>query len=119
MARPLSPQQVEAKRERERAVVLEMLAAYCHGRHGTRKGELCPTCTELASYAENRVRRCPKMATKTFCSRCETHCYAPAMRERIREVMRYAGPRMLFSHPVMTVRHGLDTLAAKRAARTR
>ena len=32
MARPLSPQQVEAKRERERAVVLEMIAAYCHGR---------------------------------------------------------------------------------------
>jgi hypothetical protein len=27
------------------------------------------------------------------------------MRERIRQVMRYAGPRMLFNHPILSVFH--------------
>ena len=30
---------------------------------------------------------------------------APQMRERIRAVMRYAGPRMITRHPVAAVRH--------------
>jgi hypothetical protein len=29
------------------------------------------------------------------------------MRERIREVMRYAGPRMLYRHPVLAGKHYL------------
>jgi hypothetical protein len=32
------------------------------------------------------------------------------MRRRVREVMRYAGPRMLFVHPVLGFRHMLDGL---------
>ena len=54
------------------------------------------------------------MATKTFCSQCRVHCYAPAQRAAIKDVMRYAGPRMLLRHPVMTIHHGIDTLRAKR-----
>lgn len=116
MSRALSPKQVEAKRLREQAVVTEMIATYCRGNHGT-GGKLCPACAELATYAARRVERCPYMATKTFCSRCEVHCYAPEMRGRIRQVMRYAGPRMLIRHPLMTVHHALDTLAAQQNAR--
>lgn len=113
MARQLAPEQVEAKRAREQAVVGEMMALYCRGNHGTTRGELCPECAELTVYAERRTARCPFMATKTFCSQCTVHCYAPEMREKIRQVMRYAGPRLMFSHPVMTVHHGVDTLASK------
>ncbi|MBD9245121.1 MAG: nitrous oxide-stimulated promoter family protein [Coriobacteriaceae bacterium] len=43
------------------------------------------------------------------------HCYAPAQRQAIKDVMRYAGPRMLLSHPAMTVRHGIDTLRARQS----
>ena len=43
------------------------------------------------------------------------HCYAPAQRQAIKDVMRYAGPRMLLSHPVMTVCHGIDTLRARQS----
>ncbi|MDR2525428.1 MAG: nitrous oxide-stimulated promoter family protein, partial [Oscillospiraceae bacterium] len=32
-------------------------------------------------------------------------CYRADMREKIRAVMRYAGPRMLLHHPVMAIRH--------------
>lgn len=114
MARDLTPRQVEEKRERERRVVAEMIAVYCHGNHGTRPGELCDECARLAEYASARVSRCPLMATKSFCSRCRAHCYAADRRERIRDVMRYAGPRMMLHHPVMCVRHAADTLAARR-----
>lgn len=37
---------------------------------------------------------------KTKCHKCSVHCYMPEMRERIKEVMRYSGPRMLLHHPV-------------------
>lgn len=113
-AKALTPAQVEAKRERERRVVGEMIAVFCHGQHGTRGSELCPECARLAEYASVRIGRCPFMATKSFCSQCRVHCYAPEERARIKDVMRYAGPRMLLRHPVMTVRHGIDTLAARR-----
>jgi hypothetical protein len=36
------------------------------------------------------------------------------MRERIREVMRYSGPRMLLSHPLMAIRHLIDGLRKPR-----
>jgi hypothetical protein len=32
------------------------------------------------------------------------------MRERIRDVMSYAGPRMVYRHPIMTIGHMLDGL---------
>lgn len=109
----LTPAQIEAKRERERKVVTQMIEVYCHGNHGARS-ELCDECASLAEYASTRIGKCPFMATKTFCSQCRVHCYAPAQRQAIKDVMRYAGPRMLLRHPVMTVRHGIDTLRAKR-----
>ena len=85
-----------------------MIEAYCRGKHGTRHGSLCPECTQLAEYADMRISRCPFMATKTFCSQCHVHCYTPEKLQAIKDVMRYAGPRMLLRHPVLVVRHGLD-----------
>ncbi len=104
----LTTKQIEAKRAREKTVVLHMIEAYCHGKHGTRRDELCTECTQLAEYADMRISRCPFMATKTFCSQCHVHCYTPEKLQAIKDVMRYAGPRMLLRHPVLVVRHGLD-----------
>lgn len=105
---------VRAKREREKRMVSEMIALWCRAKHGTRGGELCPECAELAAYARRRSDRCPFMEEKTFCSNCRVHCYRPAMREKIREVMRFAGPRMIFHHPVATLRHVYETRAEAR-----
>lgn len=105
---------VAAKREREKRMVSEMIALWCRAKHGTRRGELCPECAELAAYARLRSDRCPFMEEKTFCSNCRVHCYAPAMRERIRAVMRFAGPRMVFHHPVAVLRHVYETRAERR-----
>ena len=48
------------------------------------------------------------MEMKTFCANCRVHCYKPEMRGKIREVMRYSGPRMMLHHPVMAARHVIE-----------
>ena len=95
---------VENKREQEKQVVGLMIRLYCRKHHGAH-GALCSQCQALADYAAARSDHCPFMETKTFCSNCEVHCYRPDMREQIRGVMRFAGPRMLLYHPVLAVRH--------------
>lgn len=105
--------QVERKRQREKETVSQMIAIYCKKKHGTKKG-LCPDCEALDAYARLRSDKCPFMETKTFCSNCKVHCYKPEMREKIREVMRFSGPRMIFVHPVMAVRHVIESKKEKR-----
>ena len=100
------------KREREKAMVAKMIALYCRKNHHT-KG-LCPECAALAEYARQRSDHCPFMETKTFCSNCKVHCYKPEMREKIRAVMRFSGSRMLFYHPIMAVRHVIETKKEQR-----
>lgn len=98
----------ERKRQREQYVVEEMIRLYCrrnHPKEHRQKGELCSECRELADYAKARSQKCPFMETKTFCANCKVHCYQPQMRERIRKVMRFSGPRMLLHHPVLAVWH--------------
>mgnify|MGYP004644030659 FL=1 len=105
---------IEKKRQREKEAVSLMIALYCHGLHGTKRGALCPECAALDEYAQSRSDRCPFMATKTFCANCRVHCYKPEMRAKIREVMRYSGPRMMLHHPVMAVRHVIETQKEKK-----
>lgn len=100
----------------------------CHGRDGSRKvpesvrgpadrskgrqakgpRSLCAECTNLLDYALQRLEKCPFGSDKPKCSACTVHCYRKERREKIREVMRYAGPRMVTRHPVMTARHVWD-----------
>lgn len=104
---------IENKREREKRTVTLMIQLYCKKKHGTRK-KLCPKCEALSQYARQRSDKCPFMETKTFCSNCRVHCYKPEMRESIREVMRFSGPRMLMYHPIMAVRHITESKKEKR-----
>ncbi len=104
---------IAKKREREKNVVFQMISLYCKKKHRPGTG-LCPSCAELANYAQNRAENCPMMETKTFCSNCKVHCYRPEMREKIRVVMRYSGPRMLFCHPILALRHVAESRAEKR-----
>lgn len=92
---------------RERATVTAMIRIFCRARHKSSNG-LCAECAELQTYALSRLARCPFGQDKPTCANCQIHCYKPQLRERIREVMRYAGPRMLWRHPVLAIRHLLD-----------
>lgn len=91
---------------REIRTVAVMIDLYCRSRHG---GDTpCAECSELLVYASERLQACPFQEGKTTCARCPVHCFKPAMRDRIRAVMRYSGPRMLRRHPVLAVRHFMD-----------
>jgi hypothetical protein len=104
---------IQTKREREKMLVSQMIAIYCKKQHHT-KGNLCPDCAALRDYAIQRSDKCPFMETKKFCSNCKVHCYKPDMREKIREVMRFSGPRMLFHHPITAIRHVIESTKEKR-----
>jgi len=95
-----------------------MVAIYCRDHHQCR-GELCESCAGLFSYAMARLDHCPYGADKPTCKVCPVHCYKKDVREQMRQVMRYAGPRMLFSHPVLAIRHLLDERKPVPAARRR
>ena len=125
------------KRAEEAEMVSQMIALWCRAHHdaaltsedavaddlantvclGHRDIRLCSDCAELRDYAIARIKHCPHMDTKTFCSACPTHCYKPEMRERIREVMRWSGPRMLRYRPIPAIKHVIVTIRAKRAVR--
>lgn len=102
---------IESKREKEKIMVSQMIALYCKDMH---KGALCEECAALKAYAEMRSDKCPFMETKTFCSNCKVHCYKSDMREKIREVMRYSGPRMIFYHPITALRHVIESKKEKK-----
>jgi hypothetical protein len=86
------------------------------GAYGKRVPVVCDECAELLAYAEKRRAYCPK-DPKPYCSHCDTHCYSPEMAARMRDVMRYAGPRAVFhGHAVDSVKHLMEGRRARRQA---
>lgn len=80
-----------------------MIRLYCRKKEGYL--QLCKECTFLQEYAYVRLEHCPFGEKKTSCKRCKVHCYKPEMREKMRRVMRFAGPRMLWYHPWTALEH--------------
>lgn len=103
---------VNSKREREKRIVSQMILLYCRKKHGGKT--LCDECRKLEEYAKIRSDKCPFMETKTFCSNCRVHCYKTEMRDKIREVMRFSGPRMIFHHPITAIRHLIESKSEKK-----
>lgn len=102
----------QARLTRERHTIQTMIDIYCHGQHHKASG-LCVECAALSDYAMQRINKCPFQDDKPTCAKCPIHCYKPDMRERVRRVMRYAGPRMMLYHPVLTFWHYYDEFSRK------
>lgn len=97
----------ESKRiQRENKTVAAMIQLYCRARHQT--SHLCESCQQLAHYTRKRNAFCPFADKKPVCNRCQVHCYSPKYRQQIKKIMRYAGPRMLYHHPWLALRHMID-----------
>lgn len=109
---------------REKAIVAMMIAKYCKGKQHLRshevnngksgsgaRNEMCTACRELLAYARLRLDHCRFGEAKRTCARCPVHCYKRDRRSEIKAVMRYAGPRMLWSHPFAVLQHALDGLS--------
>lgn len=99
--------------QREAQTVEIMIRRFCRDHHGG-KATPCEECRELLAYAHKRLHHCPFQEHKTTCGKCPVHCYTPGNRDRIRAVMRYAGPRMLLTHPVLAILHLVDGLRKPR-----
>jgi hypothetical protein len=87
--------------EREKRIVNLMISNFCLEIHKT--NELCDDCAELRDYAEKRLLSCPFIKDKPVCSNCNIHCYNKTQKEKIREVMKTIGPKMIFKYPKDTI----------------
>ena len=82
------------------------LVSHCGSGEGSHGGPgLCGECRELLEYSLARLEHCKFSNAKTKCHKCPVHCYRPDMREKIRTVMRFSGPRMLLYHPLEALRY--------------
>jgi len=109
---------------KEKELIPVMIQMYCRGNHKEKRKELqlkrsetCPECTELTEYALFRLSKCPFKINKKFCSFCKIHCYKPDMRQKIKDVMKYSGPRMLPSHPIFAISHVVQMIQYKKKLR--
>jgi predicted amidophosphoribosyltransferase len=103
----LSSHESSHRLAREWQTIQAMIRIYCRDHHD---GALCKKCQSLLDYAGLRLNRCQFGADKPTCAKCPVHCYQKNRREEVRAVMRYAGPRMLWKHPLLSLAHWLDGL---------
>lgn len=101
-------QDIEKKREKERKAMELILSVYEKG-HQEERDDI----EKLRQYSMERINKCPKMATKTYCSNCEIHCYRQEYRDKIKKVMRYSGPRLFLKKPLWVVDHMVQGLVKK------
>lgn len=101
----------------EAETIRAMVRLYCRAHHPAERRvkevgseDVCPDCRDFLNYALKRLACCPFGVDKPVCAKCRIHCYKPAEREKARAIMRWAGPRLLWHHPIMALRHVRDNL---------
>lgn len=105
---------------RERRTIEKMVQMYCQKHHDQEESQkqanqfiegnssLCPTCQKFLNYAMLRLDKCPFQDQKPTCAKCTVHCYKPDLREQAKQIMRFAGPRLLWKYPLLSILHLLD-----------
>ena len=94
---------IKERLKQEKHILEVMIRIYCSALH--QKGMLCDDCDEVLLYANSRLNKCPFADRKPTCRKCPHHCYSPMMRKKIREIMKYAGPKMMYLHPLIAFKH--------------
>lgn len=74
--------------DRDFTVLQCFVEVYCRKYHG--QNVLCEDCRDLLEYARRRLEKCP-YDPKPKCKNCNTHCYKPEYRDKIKAVMRFSG----------------------------
>jgi len=88
----------------EKQTLKTMIRLYCRRNHRY-FGGLCPECELLKTYTLQRLTHCPFGEQKNVCSHCTCHCYTREKQLKIKMVMRYSGPRMIYKHPTIALRY--------------
>lgn len=90
--------------EKEKKTIELMINIYCKKKHKSNNC-LCNECEELLQYAHKRLDFCKFGNKKSFCSKCPIHCYKSDMKIKIKEVMKFSGPRLVIYSPVEFFKH--------------
>ncbi len=90
---------------KEKSTVEKMIYLYCKLNHHQK--DLCSECSEIKEYAINSLDSCPLKENKPSCKNCTIHCYSEEKKQKIKEIMRFSGPRMLRYHPMDFFKHFL------------
>ena len=88
--------------QREMQTIEAMIRIYCLHHHNQ---DICSECSSVLTYSFARIEKCQFGPDKPACNQCTVHCYSPKMREKVKEVMRFSGPKMMWKHPVLTLHH--------------
>ncbi len=81
---------------------------YCKKNHSTDQVP-CVECQDLIRYADTRLERCKFGDEKPVCKDCVVHCYSKEQREKMKTVMKWSGPRMIYLHPLFALVHLFDS----------
>ncbi len=92
------------KVSKEKKIVYLMIEIYSK-HHDKKELKDNEEMLQLLNYAYKRLDHCPFKDKKSFCSICKIHCYEKTMREKIKKVMRYSGPRIIIYHPILFIKH--------------
>jgi hypothetical protein len=79
-----------------------MIRIYCRSHH---QQDICKECGIVMNYAMARIEKCIYGPEKPACNKCKVHCYSPKMKEKVKEIMRFSGPKMIYKHPIMALHH--------------
>jgi len=94
------------KEKKDLKVLALFTSVYCRAHH---RGEtkprdlaeldvkglaLCEECLDFLTYAFERRLKCP-LDPKPECKGCHIHCYRPGHRDKVREIMRFSGRRLI------------------------
>lgn len=84
--KPVPPETLEKNMK----ILRRFIEIYCQHHHSPLDDAVCAECQDLIDYAQQRISKCP-YDPKPKCKECPTHCYKPAYRQKVKEVMRYSG----------------------------
>jgi len=101
---------LSAKLNIEFKTIQKMISIYCRHHHHMKNktNQLCYECSEFVSYVNEKLDRCPYGEIKPTCNKCPIHCYKIEKRLQAKKVMLFSGPRIIFSHPFLALRHLLS-----------
>lgn len=104
-----SPAELTRKEKKDLQVLALFTAVYCRAHQHEAMAELknlpsqlqrlqryryCRECLDFLHYAIERRLHCP-LDDKPSCKHCSIHCYRPGHREKVREIMRFSGQRLI------------------------
>lgn len=101
-----------ARIQRERSTIEAMVKIFCAGHNHSKiqcTSDLCNECSSILGYALQRIDFCPHKTEKPSCANCTVHCYRGEWADKIKQLMRYAGPKMIFKHPILAFFHIWDS----------